>query len=102
MKIKGTLTAGGIAVKVWDMAQASLKQGDYYTVRTNTLEWAMDEITARGNDARKAGIKEVVETSLQFRVAHREVLGDVGEWAECQDVGRFLYIPKAKLKEWGL
>jgi len=53
-------------------------------------------------DAYKGGIREVVENSLQFRVAHREMLGDVGEWAECQDIGRFLYIPEAKQKEWGI
>lgn len=51
--------------------------------------------------ARKAGIREVFESSLQFIVAHRETLCDVGEWAECQDVGRFLYISNDQLKEWG-
>ena len=49
----------------------------------------------------KAGIMEVLKNTLQFRIAHRETLCDVGEWAECQDVGIFLYVSNDQLKEWG-
>lgn len=56
MEAKKTMTAGEIAVKVWDMAIVSGTDG-YYTVRTNTLEWAMDEI----GKIHQAGIREVVE-----------------------------------------
>ena len=32
--------------------------------------------------------------SLEFHIADAEMLGEVGEWAECQAVGVFVYFPK--------
>ena len=42
----------------------------------------------------KAQLGEVVGMGLQFHIADREMLEEVGEWAECQDVGVFIYFTK--------
>lgn len=65
METKDTMTAGEIAVKVWNMAINTSEQG-YYTVRTNTLEWAMDEIEARENEAKKAGMREAIKVYTPY------------------------------------
>ena len=38
--------------------------------------------------------KEVFKGTLQMHIVSREKLSDVGEWAECQDVGVFVWFPQ--------
>ena len=37
-------------------------------------------------------LKELFNETLQFHVVHRDHLKEVGEWAECQGVGVFIYL----------
>ena len=42
----------------------------------------------------EAQLRQLIVGKNTFVVAHKEALGDVGEWAECMDTGAFVYIPQ--------
>ena len=43
-------------------------------------------------EARHEG-RGIFEGKLSIHIVHKDNLVDVGEWAECQDVGVFVYFP---------
>lgn len=60
--------------------------------RQNVIDNMSEEIKKRAEQARK----EVFEGTLQFHVADRDTLQEVGEWAECQAAGVFVWFPSLK------
>ena len=48
---------------------------------------------------KKAAVEEIFKGVLEFHVVEKEMLSEVGEWAECQDVGVFVYFTKEQWKD---
>lgn len=72
---KKPMTLEEIIIKVWEMAQTSVKQGnDPYNdnaVRQSTLKWASFELNERTEIAREAGVRKVAEY-LKDEIATQE------------------------------
>ena len=101
MNAEETMTAGEISVKVWDMAQAAMASDSPYTVRTHTLEWAMDEIEKIRDARGKYGFQLSEKLYHAERQAGRK---EVFDFLHENSAGIMMneHALEAKLKEWGL
>lgn len=45
-------------------------------------------------DIDRKEIEEVFAGTLRIHISNRDCLKEVGDWAECQDVGAFVWFPK--------
>ncbi len=69
----------------------------YLTSRAEKYEQeAVARVVKTAKEAVKQAVRTVFQDTLEMHIADRDELDEVGEWAECQDVGVFVWFPESK------